>query len=61
MHLYYLNHLSHNQALNIEAHLLKARIVESQQPAVTRQRPIKSNKGIVFSAETVLMAAQATM
>jgi hypothetical protein len=43
------------------AHLLKARIVESQQPAITRHWPVNSNKGIVFSAQSVLVAAHTTM
>jgi hypothetical protein len=39
----------------------KARIVESQQPAVTRQRPVNNNRGIVFYAQSVPMAVQATV
>jgi hypothetical protein len=46
---------------NVVAYFPKARIVESQQPAVTRQRPISSNRGMVFSAKSVLMAAHATV
>jgi hypothetical protein len=45
---------------DIVAYYLKARIVESQQPAVTRQRPV-NNRGMVFSAQSVPMAAHATM
>jgi hypothetical protein len=40
---------------------LKARIVESQQLAVTRQRPVNNNRGIVFCAQSVPMVAHATM
>jgi hypothetical protein len=42
------------------AYSLKARIVESQQLAVTRQQPI-NNRGMVFSAQAMLMASHATM
>jgi hypothetical protein len=35
------------------AYSLKARIVESQRPAVTRQRPVNNNRGMVFSAQCV--------
>jgi hypothetical protein len=41
-------------------YLLKARIVETQQPAATRKCPV-NNRGTVFSAQTVPMAAHATM
>jgi hypothetical protein len=44
--------------VGIVAYLLKARIMVSQQPAVTRQRPV-SNRGMVLSAQSMLMAAQA--
>jgi hypothetical protein len=44
--------------LCIVAYSLKARIVESQQPDVTRQQPI-NNRGMVFSAQSILMAAHA--
>jgi hypothetical protein len=40
---------------NIVAYSLKARIVESQQ------RPVSKNRGIVFSAGSVPMAEHATM
>jgi hypothetical protein len=46
--------------MNIVAYSPKARTVESQQPAVTRQWPINNNRGL-FSAQSVLMAAHATM
>jgi hypothetical protein len=36
---------------------LKARIVESQQPTVTRPRFVNKNRGMVFSAQSVPMAA----
>jgi hypothetical protein len=39
---------------------LKARIVESQQPAITRRRPV-NNRVMVFSAQSMPMAAHATM
>jgi hypothetical protein len=39
---------------------LKARTMESQQPAVTRKRPI-NNRGMVFSVQSVSMAALATI
>jgi hypothetical protein len=45
---------------HIVAYSLKAKIVESEQPAVTRQRPV-NNRGMVFSALSVAMAAHATM
>jgi hypothetical protein len=34
--------------------------VESQQPAVRRQRPVNSDKGMVFSVQSVPMAAHTT-
>jgi hypothetical protein len=37
-------------------YLVKARIVESQQVAVTRQWPVNNNRGMVFSVEPMLMA-----
>jgi hypothetical protein len=43
------------------AYSLKARIVESQQPAVTRQWPLNNNRGMVISVQSVPMAANATM
>jgi hypothetical protein len=45
----------------IVAYSLKARIVEPQQPAVTRQRNVNKNRGVVFSARCVPMSAQAAM
>jgi hypothetical protein len=42
------------------AYLLKARIVESQQPAITRQQSI-NNRSMVFSEQSVTMAAHATV
>jgi hypothetical protein len=35
------------------AYLLKARIVELQQLAVTRQRPINKNRGMAFSWQSL--------
>jgi hypothetical protein len=46
---------------HIVTYSLKARTVESQQPAVTRQRLVNSNRGMMFSAQSVPMAAHATM
>jgi hypothetical protein len=46
--------------MNIVAYSLKARIMESQQLAVIRQRPV-NNRGMVFSARSVLMNAHAKM
>jgi hypothetical protein len=43
------------------AYLLKARIVESQQPAITRQRPENNNRGVVFFVQSVLMAVHTTV
>jgi hypothetical protein len=43
------------------AYSLIARTVESQQPAVTRQRPVNNNKETVFSAQYVPIASHATM
>jgi ATP/ADP translocase len=45
----------------VVAYSLKARIVESQQLAIIRQRPINNNRGMVFSAQFVLMAGHATV
>jgi hypothetical protein len=39
---------------------LKARILESQQLAVTKQQPV-NNRGIVFSVQYMLMAAHTAM
>jgi hypothetical protein len=44
----------------IVAYSLKARFVEPQQPAVTRQRPV-NKKEMIFSAQSVPMAAHATI
>jgi hypothetical protein len=41
----------------ILAYSLKARIMESQQPAVTRQQPVNNKTGMVFSARSVSIAA----
>jgi hypothetical protein len=43
------------------AYSLTARIVESQQPAVARQRPVNKNRRIIFSAQSVPMVAHAAM
>jgi hypothetical protein len=43
----------------IVAYSLKARILESQQPAVARQWPI--NRGMAFSVQSMLMAGHATV
>jgi hypothetical protein len=43
------------------AHSLKGRTAESQQPAVTRQRPVDSNRGMVFSEQSVPMAEHTTL
>jgi hypothetical protein len=40
---------------------LRARILESQQLTVTRQRPVNNNRGMVFCAQSVPMAAHATV
>jgi hypothetical protein len=45
----------------IVAYSLKARTVKSQQLAGTRQQPINNNRGMVFSAQSVLMAGHAVM
>jgi hypothetical protein len=39
----------------------KARIMELQQLPVTRRRPINNDRGMVFSAQSVPMAAHATV
>jgi hypothetical protein len=46
---------------NIVAYLLKTRAVESQQPAITRQRCVNNNRGMAFSAQSVPMTAHAKM
>jgi hypothetical protein len=43
------------------AYSLKARILESQQLADIRQRPLNNNGENVFSEESVQMAANTTM
>jgi hypothetical protein len=43
------------------AYSLKARIVETKQPAVTRQRPVNKNRRMVFPVQPVPTAADATM
>jgi hypothetical protein len=43
------------------AYSLIATIVESQQPAVIRQRPRNNNRGMVFSAQSMPRAAHATV
>jgi hypothetical protein len=43
----------------IVAYSLKARILESHQPAVTRQQPI--NRGMAFCMQSMLMAEHATV
>jgi hypothetical protein len=48
--------------MHVLAYSLKAKIVESQLPAVTGQRPLNSNnKGMVLSAQSVPIAAYETM
>jgi hypothetical protein len=41
------------------AYSLRARIAKSQ--GLTRQRPVNSDRGMVFPAQSVPMASQATM
>jgi hypothetical protein len=43
------------------AYSLKARIVESQQPAFTRPWPVISNRGLIFSAHSVPIAVHAAV
>jgi hypothetical protein len=43
------------------ARSLKARIMESQQLAVTRQWPINNSRGMMFFAQSVLMAGHTTV
>jgi hypothetical protein len=45
---------------HIVTYSLKTKIVESEQPAVTRQQPV-NNRGMVFSAKSVAMVAHARM
>jgi hypothetical protein len=49
------------QVLCIAAYSLKARIVESQQLAVTRQQPLNNNRGMVLSAQFVPMDSHTTV
>jgi hypothetical protein len=51
---------THGRDDNIVAYSLKAKIEDSQQSAVTRQRPV-NYKEMVFSAQSVLMSAHATI
>jgi hypothetical protein len=46
---------------NTVVYLLKARIMELQQPAVTRQRPVNNNSGMVFSVQSMPMATHPTV
>jgi hypothetical protein len=48
-----------NNVLYTGTYSLKARIVESQLPAVTRQRPVNNNREMVFSARHLPMATHA--
>jgi hypothetical protein len=43
------------------AYSLRARIVESQQPAFTGPQPVNSDRGMVFSAHSVPMAVHITV
>jgi Fe-S-cluster-containing hydrogenase component 2 len=45
----------------IVTYSLKARIVGSQQPAVTRQRSTNNSRGIVFSTQSMPMSVHATL
>jgi hypothetical protein len=45
---------------DIVAYLLKARIMESQQQAVTMQWPVNNKREMVFSAQSMPMALHAT-
>jgi hypothetical protein len=42
----------------IVAYSLKARVVESQQLAITKQRPVSNNRGMVFSTQSVLRCSK---
>jgi hypothetical protein len=42
-------------------HSLKARIMETQQLAVTRQQSVNNNRGMVFSVQSMPMAVHATI
>jgi hypothetical protein len=42
-------------------HISSKKELWSQQPAVTRQRPVNNNRGRVFSEQSVPMAEHATM
>jgi hypothetical protein len=52
--------VNHKLNINIVAYSLKAKTVESQQPAVTKQRPVNNNRGM-FLARSMPMATHATM
>jgi hypothetical protein len=52
---------SYQSSKNTVAYSLKARTVESQQLAVTMQWPVNNNRGMVFSAQSMLMAVHITM
>jgi hypothetical protein len=43
------------------AYSLKATIMELQQPAFTMQQPVKKSIGMVFSEQSVPIAAHATV
>jgi hypothetical protein len=47
--------------LHIVSYSFKARNVELQRPAVTGQRPVSNNRGIVLSAQSLSIASHATM
>jgi hypothetical protein len=53
--------LSIDNDVDIVAYTLKAGIMKSQQSAVARQQTVNNNKGMVFSAQSVPMAAHAKM
>jgi hypothetical protein len=40
---------------------LKARVMVSQQPAITRQQPVNNNREVAFSVWPMPMAVHATM
>jgi hypothetical protein len=50
-----------NVIIGIAAYSLKARIVDLQQPAVTKQRPVNKNRDMEFSVQSLPMAVDATM
>jgi hypothetical protein len=47
--------------MNIVAYSLKARTVETQQPAVTKHGSVNNNRGMMFPGRSVPMATHATM